>query len=92
MAGTVRPGCDIIPVPGSDDCDGPPDRGFSWRPQVSQKSAASGNTVLQNGQFNSNQNPQRLQNLASLRFSAWQLEQRRLLIYVPGKYIRFYMS
>jgi hypothetical protein len=37
--------------------------------------AASGNIALQNGQFDKSQNPQRLQNLASARFSEWQLEQ-----------------
>jgi hypothetical protein len=60
------------PVPGPDDCDGTPDGWFSWRPQLSQNSAASGNTELQNGQFGKSQNPQRLQNLASPRFSELQ--------------------
>jgi hypothetical protein len=32
--------------------------------------------VLQKGQLGKSQNPQRLQNLASTRFSEWQLEQR----------------
>jgi hypothetical protein len=49
---------------------------LSCRPQLSQKRAASGNTVLQKGQLGKSQNPQRLQNLASTRFSEWQLEQR----------------
>jgi hypothetical protein len=37
--------------------------------------AASGNRVLQKGQLGKSQKPQRLQNLASARFSVWQLEQ-----------------
>jgi hypothetical protein len=48
---------------------------LSCRPQWSQKRTASGNVVLQKGQFGKSQNPQRLQNLASARFSVWQLEQ-----------------
>jgi hypothetical protein len=58
------------------DCGPLPIWVLSCRPQWSQKKAAPGNIVLQNGQFGKSQNPQRLQNLASIRFSEWQLEQR----------------
>jgi hypothetical protein len=53
---------------------------LSCRPQWSQKRAASGKSALQNGQLGKSQNPQRLQNRASARFSVWQLEQRYIVI------------
>jgi hypothetical protein len=46
--------------------------------------AACGMAALQKGQLDKSQNPQRLQNLASMRFSVWQFEQKCLFITVNG--------
>jgi len=54
-------------------------------------SAASGSVTLQKGHWAKSQNPQRLQNLASVRFSESQLEQRWLFMdYVRLLYQIFY--